>query len=280
MSDRFQGKVAIVTGAASGLGEATAKRFAAEGASVVIADINEEGSRRVEGEIVAAGGRASACKTDVSIPDDVQAMVQHAAKTYGRLDILHNNAFAMAQAPIAELSVEGWNLTIAVTLTAVFLGTKFAIPVMLQQGGGAIVNTASVAGFRGDIGRAAYNASKAAVINLTQTTAIEYSREGIRCNCVCPGAMLSPPLKAFMGISDGGTQRPPGSMADQPDEAVQMMRDRMTNAYPIGRFAELDEIANVVLFLASDEASYVTGAAFVADGGKNAQPGGLSRPQA
>lgn len=172
MAGRVAGKVALITGGGSGIGEATAKRFAQEGAKVVIVDINEEGARRVAREIQAGGGQASALRADVANPQDVESMIKHAVDTFGRLDVLHNNATALEVGRVADLTVEGWNRTIAVNLTATFLGTKFALPVMIRQGGGAIVNTASISGLGGDYGLAAYNAAKAGVINFTRTTAI------------------------------------------------------------------------------------------------------------
>jgi len=257
MPERFEGKVALITGAASGIGETTAKQFTDEGASVVIADINESGIKRVVDEIEKEGGRASGIRIDVSDPEQVQAAVRHAVETFGSLDILHNNAFDQETGNVAEISLEGWNRTFSVTLTGTFLGIKYAIPVMLEQGKGVIVNTSSVCGIRSDFGMAPYNAAKAGVISLTQSTAIEYAKRGIRCNCVCPGIILTPGIKAFL---DGN--------------GAESLRKRMIDIHPVGRLGKPEEVARVVLFLASDEASFVTGATYVVDGGSLAQPGG------
>ncbi len=262
--DRFKGKAVLVTGAASGIGEITAKHFSHEGASVVIADINESGINRVVDEIKSEGGRSSGIRADVSDPEQVQAAIRHTEETFGSLDILHNNAFAQETGYVNEISLEGWNRTFAVTLTGTFLGIKHAIPVMLKQGGGVIINTSSVCGIRGDFGMAAYNAAKAGIISLTQSTAIEFARQGIRCNCVCPGLVLTPGVKAFFNENGVDGQKP----------EVVNLRKRMIDIHPIGRLGKPEEIARVVLFLASEEASFVTGAAYVVDGGSLAQPGG------
>ncbi len=248
MAGRFAGKVALITGSASGIGEATAKRFAREGAKVVVVDLNEEGMRRVVGEIQAAGGQASACAADVADAADADAMVQHAVDTFGRLDILHNNATSGAMSLIADMSVEAWDRTVAVNLTAPFLATKFALPVMIDQRGGVIVNTSSAAGVMAEYGLSAYGAAKAGVISLTRSTAIEYARHNIRANCICPGGVATPPTMALMAAVDG-------------------VRARIEKAHPIGRVGTADEIANVVLFLASEEASFITGTAIIVDGG-------------
>ncbi|HEX7409578.1 MAG TPA: glucose 1-dehydrogenase [Candidatus Binatia bacterium] len=248
MGGRFAGKVALITGSASGIGEATAKRFAQEGAKVVVVDINQEGMRRVVGEIQAQGGQASACAADVAEPADAEAMVRHAVDTFGRLDILHNNATSGALGIVTDMTIEAWNRTVAVNLTAPFLATKFALPVMMEQGGGVIINTSSAAGIMAEYGLSAYGAAKAAVISLTRSTAIEYARYNIRANCVCPGGVATPPTLALAAAVDG-------------------LRERMVKAHPLGRLGKPEEIANVVLFLASDESSFVTGAAFLVDGG-------------
>lgn len=248
MAARFRGKVALITGSASGIGEATAKRFAEEGAKVVVVDLNEEGMRRVVSEIQAAGGHASACAADVAEPADAEAMVQHAVDTFGRLDILHNNATSGTLGLIADMSVEAWERTVAVNLTAPFLATKFAVPVMMDQRGGVIINTSSAAGVMAEYGLSAYGAAKAGVISLTRSTAIEYARHNIRANCVCPGGVATPPTLALMAAVDG-------------------LRARVEKAHPVGRLGTAEEIANVVLFLASDESSFITGTAIMVDGG-------------
>ncbi len=258
---RFNGKVGLVTGAGSGIGRATAIGFAQRGGAVAIADINGENANKVAAEIAATGGQAIAIVADVTQPADIDLMVSQTTSAFGHLDFLHNNAFGLPVAQTsnqvasrtAEVDDEVWNHMLDVGLTAVFRAMKRAIPVMRAHGGGAIVNTASISGLRADYGIAAYNAAKAGVINLTRVVAIEYARYGIRANCICPGAIDTPLLAPALAQ--------PG-FADQIKEAI-----------PMGRLGQPEEMANVVLFLASDLASFVTGAAFVADGGQTAKTG-------
>lgn len=261
---RFDGKVGLVTGAGSGIGRATAIGFAQRGGAVAVADINGENANKVVAEITAAGGKAITIVADVTKPAEIDMMVARTTSALGRLDFLHNNAFGM---PVAQTSTQVaaraadvddavWSHMIDVGLTAVFRAIKRAIPVMRAQGGGAIVNTASISGLRADYGIAAYNAAKAGVINLTRVVAIEYARHGIRANCICPGAIDTPLIAAALA---------------QPGFA-----DRIKEAIPMGRLGKPEEMANVVLFLASDLASFVTGSAFVADGGQTAKTGSPS----
>ena len=257
----FNGKTGLVTGGGSGIGRATAIGFARAGGVVAIADINEENANKVAAEITSAGGKAFALRADVSKPEEVDAMIASAHRQLGRLDFLHNNAFGLpsssaateAAGSVETLSDDIWDQTIAVGLTAVFRATKRVLPIMRGQGCGAIVNTASISGLRADYGIAAYNAAKAAVINFTRVVAIEYARRGIRCNCICPGAIHTPLLQPALDI--------PG------------FADQFTSIIPMGRLGRPEEMANVVLFLASDLASFVTGVAFVADGGQTAKTG-------
>ena len=270
MPGRFDDKVVLITGAASGIGAATARRFAREGARVVIADVNEKGAREVADEI-----RGIAVRADVSDPADVDAMVARAVEAFGRLDVLHNNATLVETGPLVTLSLEGWNRTLAVNLTGTFLGIKAATPVMRRQGGGSIVNTASISGLAGDYGLAAYNAAKAGVVNLTRVAALELARYRIRVNCVCPGGIATPLLGSVIGDNEpvphwrtasGGAPRMTAAQQHR-------YRDRLAQAHPLGRLGTAAEIAAVVTFLASDEASFVTGAALVADGGVMAHTG-------
>ncbi len=251
---RLENKVALITGAGSGIGEATAKTFAREGARVVVADLNDDGGRRVASQIRSAGGEAEFFHADVGAPREIEAMIKFAADRYGRLDILHNNAIFTTVGRVGEITLEGWQKTVDVGLTAYWYATKCAIEVMLPQKRGAIVNTASVSGLAGDYTLGAYNAVKHGVVALTKATGIEYARKGIRCNAVCPGPIGTPPL---LRLEDS-----------RPDVLA-----RIREAIPMGRLGEPQEIANVVLFLASDEASLVTGAFFVADGGLWAHSG-------
>lgn len=251
MSQRFVGKVVLITGAGSGIGEATAKRFAEEGAGIVVVDINEAAAVRVTDEIRERGGTASARRADVAQPADAEGMVQHAVHTFGRLDVLHNNATSGTLGLVADMSVDDWNRALAVNLTAPFLASKFALPAMIAQGGGVIINMSSDAGLMAEYGLSAYGAAKAGVISLTRSIAAEYARHNIRANCISPGGVLTPPTLAFINAVDG-------------------IEERMRQAHPVGRLGRPEEIANVVLFLASDDASFVTGACYVVDGGSMA----------
>jgi NAD(P)-dependent dehydrogenase (short-subunit alcohol dehydrogenase family) len=245
------GKVVLVTGAASGIGEATARRFAAEGARVVLVDIDERGAETVADAIRAAGGQASAFRADVARPADAEAMVAHAVTAFGGLDVLDNNATSGTMGRVADMDVADWERVVAVNLTAPFLAAKHAIPVMLARGGGVIVNISSAAGVQAEEGLAAYASAKAGLLALTRNIAAEYGRHGIRCNAICPGAVLTPPTRAFIAAVDG-------------------IRARMERANPLRRLAAPEELAAVVVFLASEEASFVNGATIMVDGGATA----------
>jgi meso-butanediol dehydrogenase / (S,S)-butanediol dehydrogenase / diacetyl reductase len=251
---RIEGKIALITGAGSGIGAATARLFAAEGALVIVAEIDEAAGRRVVAEI---GPSASFIKTDVRDAKQVEAMIKFAVDRFGRLDILHNNAFTTSSGAVGEMSLEGWHQTISITLTGVFYGMRFALPQMVAQGGGAIVNTASISGLFGDYLMGAYNAGKAGVINLTRTAAIEYAHKNIRVNAVCPGMIATPPVIKML------------EAARDPARAAKGAR----RSHPMGRLGQPEEIAKVVLFLASDDASFMTGSIVVADGGATAHTG-------
>lgn len=247
---RLAGKVAVITGAASGIGAATAIRFAHEGAAVVVADLNAEGGNAVVAKCAAAGGHACFQRADVSQESDIKALIDRALREYGRLDVVFNNAgIGGAIGPIEETSVDDWDRTQAVLLRAVFLGIKHAVLPMRRQGGGSIISTASVAGLRGAAGPHSYSAAKAGVINLTRSAAIELAKDRIRVNCICPGGINTPLISG----------RIPGG---EPVTA-----QFMATIQPIPRAGVPDDIANMALYLASDESSFVTGAAMVVDGG-------------
>jgi meso-butanediol dehydrogenase/(S,S)-butanediol dehydrogenase/diacetyl reductase len=219
---------------------------------VVVADYSGTRARSVVDEIVAAGGKAAAIKADVTVVNDLQAAVDLACSKFGRLDFLHNNAYSypkgIAGSAMADTADETWQHHLNVGITAVMRGTRAALAVMVKQGSGSIVNTASISGVLADYHNSPYNAVKAAVINFTRVVALEYAREGIRCNCVCPGVTATPPIRTMLGRPDA--------------------RKATEESIPLGRLDQPEEIANVVLFLASDLASFVTGAAVVADGGQ------------
>ncbi|MBI3304667.1 MAG: SDR family oxidoreductase [Deltaproteobacteria bacterium] len=255
MAGKLDGRVAIVTAGGAGIGAATARRFAQEGASVVIADLSGKRAEEVSAGIKASGGRAVCIKMDAADPEGVQATIKLTLDTYGRLDVMFNNAGMAEVAPLDEISLESWNRVLAVTLTSTFLGMKYCLPIMRKQGKGVIVNTASISGTGGDYGLSSYNAAKAGVINLTRSAALENARHNIRVNCVCPGAINTRAAEIL------GKER-----ADE-------FRRMQGEAHPLGRMGEPEEIANTVLFLASDEASFITGAAIVVDGGLTAHTG-------
>src|SRR5262245_49040354 len=255
MAGRFDGQVAIVTAGGSGIGAASARRFADEGAAVVVADLSGTRAETVAASIRASSGKAVSLKMDASDPEAVERTVRLALDRFGRLDVMMDNAGLAEPAPLDEISLESWNRVIAVTLTSAFLGMKHCLPVMRAQGKGVIVNTASISGTAADYGLSSYNAAKAGVINLTRSAAIENARHHIRVNCVCPGF-----------IDTRATQILGRERADE-------LRRVYAEAHPIGRVGRADEIASTVLFLASDEASFITGAAIVADGGLTAHTG-------
>ena len=252
---KLDGRVAIVTAGGAGIGAATVRRLVADGAAVVVADISGTRAGAVAESVTASGGRAAPIKMDAADPAAVERTIALALDRFGRLDIMVNNAGVAELAPLHEVSLESWNRVLAVTLTGTFLGMKHCIPLMRRQGRGVIVNTASISGTAGDYGLSSYNAAKAGVINLTKSAAIENAKYGIRVNCVCPGAI--------------NTRAPEILGRDLADE----VRRRQAAAHPVGRLGEPEEIANAIAFLASDEASFITGIAVTADGGLTAHTG-------
>jgi len=250
---RLGGKVAIITGAASGIGRATAIRFAGEGAKIVIADLNQEGGEATARDCRENGSDAVFQKADVSAEPDVKALVDRALKEFGRLDVIYNNAgLGGATGPLENIAVENWDKTLAVLLRGVFLGMKHSIPAMRAAGGGSIISTASVAGLQGYAGIHAYSAAKAAVINLTRSAATELAKDKIRANCICPGGINTPLIY--------------GNVAGGEKTSAQFL----SLSQPIQREGRPDDIANMALFLASDESEWITGAAMVVDGGYTA----------
>jgi meso-butanediol dehydrogenase / (S,S)-butanediol dehydrogenase / diacetyl reductase len=242
---RLEGKVAIVTGAASGIGAATARRFVAEGARVLVADIQDDAGEAVAR---ALGSGAAYRHTDVTSLADLEGAVAFAVERWGGLDVIHNNAAATGGGYVGELDPAVWRSSLGVMLDAVFYGMRAAIPAMLRRGGGSIISTSSVEGLFGEVLAAPYCTAKAAIINLTRTVALEYGRRNIRANCICPGAVDTPMLALMNQVS----------VRSREDLAAQ---------HALGRLLRPEEIANVVVFLASEESSAITGAAVVADGG-------------
>lgn len=242
----MKNKVVIITGAASGIGKATAELFAKHGASVVISDIQEAEGKATTENIIANGGKASFIKTDVSRPEEMEALVNFAIKTYGKLDIVVNNAGIGGELnPIADMSIEGWNKVIEVNLNSIFYGMKYQIQAMLKNGGGSIVNIASILGAVGFAGSSAYTAAKHGVLGISKAAALEYSAHGIRINAVGPGFIETPLLNALDAE----------------------MKSQLASLHPIGRLGTSEEVAELILWLASDKASFVTGSYYPVDGG-------------
>jgi NAD(P)-dependent dehydrogenase (short-subunit alcohol dehydrogenase family) len=246
---KLEKKVAVITGAASGIGRATAIRFAGEGAAVVIADMNREGGEAAVRDCKENGGSAVFQLADVSSEEDVKGAVTRAVKEFGRLDVIYNNAgLGGAVGPLEKTSAENWDRTFSILLRAVFLGIKHAVPEMRKTGGGSIVSTASIAGIRGAAGLHAYCAAKAGVISLTRSAAIEFAKDKIRVNCICPGLIATP---LTYNRIPGGEQT-----ATQLFAAFQ----------PWPRAGRPEDIAAMALFLASDDSEFVSGQAMVVDG--------------
>jgi NAD(P)-dependent dehydrogenase (short-subunit alcohol dehydrogenase family) len=247
---RLAGKVALITGAASGIGRAAAQRFAGEGASVVGVDLDETGLAGTADLVADAGGTISTTTADVARSDDCAAMVAHAEATFGRLDVLFNNAGVMLAGDDDAVSTEEavWDRTMAINAKGVFLGCKHGIPALRRAGGGSIVNTASFVAVMGAATpQLAYTASKGAVLALTRELAVIHAREGIRVNALCPGPLHTEMLMAFLDTEE--------------------KKQRRLVHIPMGRFGLATEIAEAALFLASDEASFITGSDFLVDGG-------------
>lgn len=243
---KMKDKVAIVTGAASGIGEATAQLFAREGAIVVLSDIQEEAGRAVTEKLKKAGAKASFYKADVSSPEEMKALIDFTVDTYGKLDIAVNNAGIGGEANlVGEMSLEGWEKVIGVNLNSIFYGMKYQIAAMLKNGGGSIINVSSILGQVGLMGSAGYVAAKHGAVGLTKVAALEYSSQNIRVNAVGPAFIDTPLL----------------------DQLSPEIMEQLVSMHPIGRLGRSEEVAEFILWLGSDKASFATGGYYPIDGG-------------
>lgn len=255
MAGRLAGKVALITGAGGGQGRAAAVLFAQEGAKVVVTDVKVEGGKETVQLVRAAGGDAAFYTADVSAAAQAEAMVRFTVETYGSLHILYNNAAVLHRKDglVTNLDEEIWEQVIAVNLKGVYLGCKYAVPEMIQVGGGAIINTSSLAGLLGVGNVHAYTAAKGGVISLTRAIAMAYAKQKVRCNVICPGAVDTPMMAHVLHGSNP------------------KLREGFERGHPLGRLGTPEDIAAMALYLASDEASWVTGSVFTIDGGFSAQ---------
>lgn len=252
---RFQGKVIVVTGAAMGIGKAAALAFAREGGRVAVVDVDPDAAQETMEEIFSlpADGIFIAC--DVSKQEEVRSMVEHVTGLWGRLDVLVNNAGIYRQGNILEATSQDWDNILKVNLTGAFLCSKYAAEYMVQQGSGVIVNVASEAGLVGIGGQVAYNVSKAGMINLTRSCAVDLAKYGVRANCVCPGTTFTPLVEAAV------------KRAADPQQALR----NLETVRPMNRLGKVEEIASAILFMASEDPGYATGAILSIDGGYTAQ---------
>lgn len=251
MDKRLVGKVAIITGGGSGIGQATALLFAREGAAVVVGDLHRDTADATVAQITADGGRAYAVRANVTQAAEMEHLVHAAVQQYGKLDILFNNAGIGKRVLLHEMTEDDWQQVIDVDLKSVYLGSKYAVTAMRATGGGSIINTASIYGLVGAEGVVAYNAAKGGVVLLTKNMALDHAADHIRVNCICPGHTETPILHTL-----------------RQDAA---MLQAIASRYPMRRFGRPEEIAYGVLFLASDASSFMTGAALVVDGGYTAR---------
>ncbi|MCX4647032.1 glucose 1-dehydrogenase [Streptomyces sp. NBC_01446] len=249
-AQRFAGKVAFVTGAGSGIGRATARAFAAEGADVVVADIDSAGNEETARLAAEHSGRVLTVKCDVTSSSEIRAAVEQTVREFGRLDIAFNNAgIEQPPAPLVDIAEEEWSRLLDIDLRSAFLCMKYEIPAMLENGGGSIVNTSSGAGVAGIRGQAAYVAAKHGLIGLTKSAALDYAAQGVRVNAICPGIIETPMMNRFSGGTPEG-------------------RARVIGQEPVGRMGSPEEIASAVLWLSSDLGGFATGHAMVIDGGQ------------
>jgi NAD(P)-dependent dehydrogenase (short-subunit alcohol dehydrogenase family) len=259
VSSRFNGQVALVTGGGKGIGAAACMAFATEGAAVAVLDFDRDAAQTVASKIEEAGGRAHAIHADVRRGADAERAVADTVKSFGRLDVLVNNAGVVRYGEVPDFGEDDWDFVVDTNLKGVFLMSKYAIPVMRQRGGGAIVNAASVQAFASQHLVAAYSASKGGVVSITRTLALDHAKDNIRVNCYCPGSVLTPMLRYAAQVF----------AADDPDAAVELWGRN----HPIGRVIEPEEVAKLILFLASADASAITGSPHFVDGGLLAKLG-------
>ena len=248
---RLEDKVSIITGGGSGMGRTAALIFAGHGAKVVVAEFAESAGRETVGLVEAAGGTASFVRTDVSSEADAKAMVDHALATYGRVDVLYNNAGIMPEADhsVTDTAVDVWDQVMAVNVRGVFLGCKYALPPMIAQGSGSIINIASFVALVGcSVPQDAYTASKGALLALTRSLAVQFGPQGVRTNAICPGPIETPLLMDWL-------------LKDEAAKQLRLARN------PTGRFGKPEEIVNMAVYLASDESRFTNGAQLVVDGG-------------
>ena len=251
---KLDGKVAVITGGASGIGDATVRLFVQEGCRVVIADVQDDRGARLAGEL---GKSASYLHADVSQESHVSGAIAHAVSRFGRLDCLFNNAGAGGVAgPIEEIPADGFDHTMGVLLRGVFLGMKHAAPIMKRQRGGSIISTASVAGLQAGYGPHVYSAAKAAVVHLTRSVAMELGESGVRVNCICPGGIATPIFGSALGLA-----------GPEADRVAELMKTLLATRQPIQRAGLPEDIARAALWLASEESSFVNGHALIVDGG-------------
>ncbi len=254
---KMEGKIALVTGGGNGIGQAACLTFAREGAKVMVVDIDAVAAEKTVSAIQAAGGEAQSFQADVSQSKQVQAYVEHTMSTFGRIDAFFNNAGIEGKvSPLAEYDEDNWDLVMSINLKGTFLGLRYVLPVMIAQKKGTIVNTASVAGTVGAPNMAAYSASKHAIIGLTKTAAGEVGRQGVRVNAVCPGPINTRMIHSLEQMIN-------------PAEPSAVAKGNIARN-PMGRYGEPEEVARIVVFLASDESDYVNGVAWLIDGGRTA----------
>jgi NAD(P)-dependent dehydrogenase (short-subunit alcohol dehydrogenase family) len=259
MTNRFAGKVAVVTGAGAGIGRAVAHRLGSEGAAVAVIDRDNGSASDTADRLSRAGAEALPITADITVPAQVEAAFAQVAAELGGLDVLVNNAGVVRYGTVPEFSVEDWDLVMNTNVKGTFLTVKYAVPLMRLRGGGAIVNTASAQAYASQEMVAAYSASKGAIVAMTRTLALDHARDGIRVNCICPGSVETPMLRFGATYFEDG------------DPAVTMQR--WGNLHPIGRLIQPGEVAALVAFLASDDASAITGAPYLVDGGLTAKLG-------